>query len=213
MIARAHITEWSAHAPWPTEAQIEQDLILSRLIVEIANHEFLSAGRDSDCATIWLDADTTAGTGAIRIKVEINIAETTPHLDYLARQLAVKSAWWSGEASVRTFELEEILATKVRALCQRRKGRDLFDLWLGLDRQKADGAAVALALQHYMGERVYSYPQLRDFLSNKLDDPRFSADLGGLVAGPVAGYDPRAAAALVLERVGRNLRNVPRDAG
>ena len=36
MIPAAAITAWSAFAPWATLAQIEQDLILSRLIVEIA---------------------------------------------------------------------------------------------------------------------------------------------------------------------------------
>lgn len=41
MIPPALITEWSSHAPWPTETQIEQDLILSRMIVEIATHEAL----------------------------------------------------------------------------------------------------------------------------------------------------------------------------
>jgi hypothetical protein len=36
VIPAAAITAWSAHAPWATLAQIEQDLILCRLIVEIA---------------------------------------------------------------------------------------------------------------------------------------------------------------------------------
>lgn len=30
---------------------------------------------------------------------------------------------------ISTYALEELLATKLRALYQRRKGRDLFDLW------------------------------------------------------------------------------------
>ena len=36
MIPAAHITHWAAGAPWPTRQQIEQDLILSRLIIEFA---------------------------------------------------------------------------------------------------------------------------------------------------------------------------------
>jgi len=35
LIPRAHITAWRAHAPWPSDAQIEQDLVLSRALVEI----------------------------------------------------------------------------------------------------------------------------------------------------------------------------------
>lgn len=41
MIPAAHITHWAAGAPWPTRQQVEQDLILSRLIVEIANDPLL----------------------------------------------------------------------------------------------------------------------------------------------------------------------------
>jgi predicted nucleotidyltransferase component of viral defense system len=35
VIARAHITAWRAHAPWATDAQVEQDLVLSRALVEV----------------------------------------------------------------------------------------------------------------------------------------------------------------------------------
>ncbi len=41
MIAAAHVTQWAQHAPWPTREQVEQDLALSRLIAEIANHPLL----------------------------------------------------------------------------------------------------------------------------------------------------------------------------
>lgn len=36
MIPQAFITEWQARAPWPQPSQVEQDLILSRLMIEIA---------------------------------------------------------------------------------------------------------------------------------------------------------------------------------
>ena len=35
MIPRSLITAWRASAPWPTDAQVEQDLILSRAVVEL----------------------------------------------------------------------------------------------------------------------------------------------------------------------------------
>lgn len=43
MLPRAAIVAWSATAPWPTDAQVEQDLVLSRLLVEIANDPLLAA--------------------------------------------------------------------------------------------------------------------------------------------------------------------------
>lgn len=38
MIPQAFITEWQAFAPWATEAQVEQDLILSRVLIAIYSH-------------------------------------------------------------------------------------------------------------------------------------------------------------------------------
>ena len=41
MIPAPAITAWSRTAPWATRAQIEQDLLLSRLIIDIASHPYL----------------------------------------------------------------------------------------------------------------------------------------------------------------------------
>ena len=35
MIPRANIVEWKHHAPWPLDVQVEQDLILSRALIEM----------------------------------------------------------------------------------------------------------------------------------------------------------------------------------
>ena len=41
MIPEANITQWRSTAPWPLDAQVEQDLIISRALIEIFNHGFL----------------------------------------------------------------------------------------------------------------------------------------------------------------------------
>jgi predicted nucleotidyltransferase component of viral defense system len=43
MIPQLNITAWSAHAPWPDPRQVEQDLIISRALVEIFNDPLLAA--------------------------------------------------------------------------------------------------------------------------------------------------------------------------
>lgn len=48
------------------------------------------------------------------------------------RSFLVESERFAGTAEVLTFAPSELLSTKIRALYQRRKGRDLFDLWLAL---------------------------------------------------------------------------------
>lgn len=47
----------------------------------------------------------------------------------------VDSDWWSGNAKISTYEIDELMATKLRALYQRCKGRDLFDVWYAIDRK------------------------------------------------------------------------------
>ena len=42
MIERDFIVAWRQQAPWPTDAQVEQDLVLSRALIEIFNHPLLS---------------------------------------------------------------------------------------------------------------------------------------------------------------------------
>jgi len=65
----------------------------------------------------------------LRLKVEINSREHFTVLGSVKRGFSVDSRWFSGSASILTYHLDELLGTKVRALYQRKKGRDLFDLW------------------------------------------------------------------------------------
>jgi hypothetical protein len=41
VIPRDHILEWRARAPWPQDIQVEQDLVISRALVEIFSDRFL----------------------------------------------------------------------------------------------------------------------------------------------------------------------------
>lgn len=80
---------------------------------------------------VYLRADAGDG-GRFRVKVEVNTHERSPARPLLGAPITVTSSWWSGTAQVRTFTTPELVATKIRALYQRKKGRDLFDLWLAL---------------------------------------------------------------------------------
>jgi predicted nucleotidyltransferase component of viral defense system len=73
--------------------------------------------------------DAEDGSGVpIRLKIEINTREIEAFDVPAALTLRVANPWFSGEASIATYSREEMLATKLRALLQRDKGRDLFDL-------------------------------------------------------------------------------------
>jgi predicted nucleotidyltransferase component of viral defense system len=68
------------------------------------------------------------GSGTIRLKVEVNEVEIAPFDPVQTLPLKVTNAWFSGSVDIPTFSTEEVLATKLRALLQRNKGRDLVDL-------------------------------------------------------------------------------------
>ncbi len=264
MIAQAYLNEWATRAPWPQPTQIEQDLVLSRLIVEIARDDLLAdelAFRGGTClhklhlptqlrysedldyvrcthsaikpyllalqevalrvglahhATnqrgqmvhMVFDAEAT-GAGRIRVKIETNIAETASFLPRTTRPYVVESRWWSGRADVRTFQLEELMSTKLRALYQRRKGRDLFDLWHVLNELRPDEQLIVDGLAHYMADETFHYREFSANLAAKLEHPEFIAELQQLMVGSPETYDVMLAADLVMERLGSRLSGSP----
>ena len=111
---------------------------------------------------------------------------------------------------MRTFRTEEILATKLRALYTRRKGRDLYDIWHVLTEISLDDQLIIDGLAHYMGSNIYSYRQLHANLTSKLANSEFLDDTHNL-ARDLHGYEPRTAAELLMKRLGTRLRNAPAE--
>lgn len=97
----------------------------------------------------------------------------------------VESSWFKGSCDITTYQLEELLGTKLRALYQRRKGRDLYDL------HKAFVAKENLNIEHlikcyleYMQFSVGSSPSQREFMDNmelKMKDHEFLGDITALL--------------------------------
>jgi predicted nucleotidyltransferase component of viral defense system len=127
------------------------------------------------------------GTGplspTLRLKVEINSREHFTVLGLEARPFAVASRWFEGACDIPTYRIEELLGTKLRALYQRRKGRDLFDLWLGLTEGKAQPELIVRCFRQYMeasGLRV-SAREYRLNMEPKLTHPDFLHDTDDLL--------------------------------
>jgi predicted nucleotidyltransferase component of viral defense system len=135
-------------------------------------------------------------TVRMRLKVEVNTREHFAVQDWQTKPFAVTSNWFTGRADIRTYSLGELLGTKLRALYQRRKGRDLYDLWLGLTRGGANPQMVISAFQAYLahdGLRV-TQRELRKNLLSKMAERGFLGDIAGLLAqqyqfDAVAAYD------------------------
>lgn len=184
MLSQNDINKWKNQVNWPTDDQVEQDLIISMCLVKIFNHPYLkdklafrggtalnklifpkalrysedidlnrlendSAGPIIDgvrasLKDVFVDNPKTKRTqqsikliykylaisGSERkLKIEINVRETLPQEKIVDYPFEVDSEFFSGKTRIKGFCKEEMIGTKIRALYQRKKGRDLFDLY------------------------------------------------------------------------------------
>jgi len=120
----------------------------------------------------------------IRLKIEINTREHFNVLGLTKHDFIVENQWFSGSCKVTTYHLEELLGTKIRALYQRRKGRDLFDLWKALTTQKVDTDKVIICYREYIRFVVDNPPTKKEYLINieqKIEDEEFLGDTAMLL--------------------------------
>ncbi len=229
MISNDAIIEWQSTVGSASSQHAEQDLVLSRLIIEIANNAFLGEElvfRGGTCLhklhlakplrysedldyvrstntpigpfidqfrglgemlgmkvnteisrhpKVYLRSDFEDGGGRMRIKIEMNTFETSPALEPIRVPFRVDSRWWTGAADVKTFRVEELVATKLQALYQRRKGRDLFDLWLALTELNIPPEAILAGFAPYRPDG-YTKELAIAGLAGHLAHPSFRAD-------------------------------------
>ena len=95
-------------------------------------------------------APESAPQTALKLKVEINTREHEVFFGYRRYPFEVASDWYSARTEIVSFEPEELFGTKLRALLQRRKNRDLFDLHHGLTQLGLDREKVVTCLNHYL---------------------------------------------------------------
>ena len=118
------------------------------------------------------------------MKIEINTREHFTVLGLQRRTFSVSNPWFSGDAAVAVYRFEELIGTKLRALYQRKKGRDLFDLGLALDRPGIDMQQIVDCFLRYMeqgGDHV-TRAQFERNLAAKARDQVFAGDVEPLLA-------------------------------
>ena len=256
MIPRAYVTEWRDRAPWPSDEQVEQDLIITRTLVELFRRPQIQQAlafrggtalaklylapahrysEDLDLVQIragpigptlnamretldpWLGKPSWKRSHASvkliyrlalgrdsaswrKLKLEINTREHGSAFGLTERQLSLESRWFAGSAEVSTYELDELLATKLRALYQRKKGRDLFDLATAHRVAEVNPERVVDGFVHYLSQQGLriSRMEFESNLARKVEDPDFVADVRPLVAKGTE-FDVVAAANRVVE--------------
>jgi len=251
MIPRPYIAKWQEYAPWKEFSQVEQDLIISRTLVEIFSDEYLRENlafrggtalhklflkpatrysedidlvqikpgpikpimeRLAEVVTFFEETRTTQvrGHGAkalyrftseyeeirMRLKLEINCKEHFNVLGWVNFPFEIKSEWFSGKAKLRTYNINELLGTKLRALYQRSKGRDLFDLYYSQQNIDLNYEQIVNCFKEYTsfatGKRP---PSKKEFLLNieeKENSAEFTGDMEALLR-PEIKYNQREA--------------------
>jgi len=141
----------------------------------------------------------------VRLKVEINCREHFNVLGLTDYNFCMNNSWFSGSCKITTYHLEELLGTKLRALYQRRKGRDLFDLYKALLTQKVSIEKIIQCYNEYMNFSVEKPPTVKEYLQNmelKILDEEFLGDTR-LLLRPNEVYEPIEAWRLVRSVVER----------
>jgi hypothetical protein len=132
----------------------------------------------------------------LNIVIEANVTERMPHrsvvelpFDFPFRNQPVRTL-------VKGYDIHEMLGTKMRAMFQRKRGRDLFDLYWALTKSASpvDPAGIIESFQHYMKQEGTRAGR-REFigiLEAHLEDPGFCSDMEPLLRNGIV-YDPKAA--------------------
>ena len=256
MIPEDYINNWRLIAPWPRSAMVEQDLIISRALVELYNKpaiknslafrggtalnklffnpaarysedlDFVQIRNESIGETLsnirsvldpwlgqarWTQKQWSAklfyrfnstDNFALRLKIEINTVESFSIAGFQNYSFSVKSPWYSGNTEICTYSIEELMATKLRALYQRRKGRDLFDNWIAMTKLGVDCTKVVDILQQYNKRNMthITRAQFENNLHDKMDDMSFLSDIAPLLPTEV-NWDPKVAYESVMKNL------------
>jgi predicted nucleotidyltransferase component of viral defense system len=239
LLPKAYINQWKLYSPWQQEEFIEQDLMLSRLLIELysskifienlafrggtALHKLflkipyrysedldfiqIKAGEIGNILTEIrkIIRNIIPGTPKynksksnntlvysynaenpphpkMKIKIEINTREHF-NVDGIRKiKFECKSDWFTGSADIVTFSTEELLATKLRALYQRKKGRDLFDLWLAQELNSNFEKTIKIFKAYLDNENLsITKKEFLDNLTAKIEDPIFQNDITPLI--------------------------------
>ncbi len=120
----------------------------------------------------------------LRLKVEINTREHFNILGLVQIPFEVKSSWHKDKCNINTYRIEELIGTKLRALYQRNKGRDLYDIHKALVSFDLNIGDVLNCYNKYMSYSVGNIPSKKSYLKNlelKMLDKEFRNDIKGLL--------------------------------
>lgn len=119
----------------------------------------------------------------LRLKVEVNCREHHTIYGINEMRYTMDSEWYKSEVLIPTYELAELLGTKMRAMYQRSKGRDLFDMWYAITQTGVEPSRILKAWNFYMKheDHTISKQEFIDNMEKKIKDKDFAGDMNGLI--------------------------------
>ena len=144
----------------------------------------------------------------IRLKIEINCKEHFNVLGLKKIPFEIKNSWFNGNCEIVTYQLDELIGSKIRALYQRKKGRDLFDLYKALENPNLNIENVINCFYRYISFSDGNTPSKAIYLANmeaKMQEEIFLNDTNVLLR-PEIEYNPQAAYDIVKKELIEKLR-------
>jgi len=239
LLPKAYINQWKIFSPWQQDEFVEQDLILTRLLIELYSSTIISENlafrggtalhklflktpfrysedldfvqiKSGDIGPVLTEIRTIVKhiipavprykksisnntliysydaenppNPKMKIKLEINTREHFAVDGIRNFNLECKSDWFTGSADIATYSTEELLSTKLRALYQRKKGRDLFDLWTARELDPDFEKTVKIFKVYLKSENlIITKKEFLDNLTAKIEEPVFQKDIKPLI--------------------------------
>jgi predicted nucleotidyltransferase component of viral defense system len=132
----------------------------------------------------------------LEIVVEANVTERKPHRAVVEMPFSFPFRDKPVQTSIKGFDIHEMLGTKMRAMFQRKRGRDLFDLYWALTKSRTpvDPAAIIASFEHYLKQEgtKAGRAEFIGILDDHLKDRGFCSDMQPLLRTDIT-YDPQAA--------------------
>lgn len=136
----------------------------------------------------------------LEIVVEANVTERKPHRAVVAMPFSFPFRGQSVETQIKAFDIHEMLGTKMRALFQRKRGRDLFDLYWALTKSATPvkPKEIIASFQHYLDQEgtKAGRDEFAGILESHLKDRGFCTDMQPLLRTDIS-YDPQVAGSYV----------------
>jgi predicted nucleotidyltransferase component of viral defense system len=134
------------------------------------------------------------------IVVEANVTERKPHRSVVEIPFGFPFRDKSVQTQIKGYDIHEMLGTKMRAMFQRKRGRDLFDLYWALTKSTSpvDPSAIIKSFQHYMKQEgtKAGRAEFVGILEAHLKDGGFCSDMEPLLRHGIS-YDPQSAGSYI----------------